>query len=155
MISDESDVIPPLNLEDLHDDVRVAEDLIRHGFYREAVQKAAERFNVRVAILAERPDLSGSALANTIFSEDKPLLAFSEERQYAAERDIHNGFRFLSLGLNLGVRNLYTHVIDLPVERTEAFEWLSFMSAMHRRLDRTTQSQRSTSLSSAETSDQR
>ena len=129
------------SIEHLHQEVSVADDLFRSGFYREAVQKAAEGFNIRVARLAERPDLTGSALANRTFSEDKPLLMFAEQREFPSDRDFHNGFRFLHLGLTLSVRNVYTHTIDLPVERVEAIEWLSFISAMHRRLDRTTRSQ--------------
>lgn len=113
--------------------------LFRDGHYREAVQKAAERFNARVADLSERHDLTGGSLINNAFSETHPLLVFSETRVTLLERDWHNGYRFLALGWPLGIRNIYTHDLDIEVSRTEAVEWLAFISGMHRRLDRTTQ----------------
>ena len=129
-----------LSFQDLHQEARVSAALFRDGHYREAVQTAAERFNVRVAELSKRRDLTGGSLINHSFSETHPVLVFSESRVSLLERDWHNGYRFLALGLHLGVRNIYTHDLDIEVSRTEALEWLAFISVMHRRLDLTTQS---------------
>ena len=51
------------------------------------------------------------------------------------ERDDHNGYRFLGAGLMLAIRNVMTHTDEHDLTPTEAFEWLAFISAMHRRLD--------------------
>ena len=71
-----------------------------------------------------------------MFSADKPALVFNEERKTATERNRHDGYRSLAAGLAAGVRNVYTHLDDVPVDQIEALEWLGFISAMHRRLDR-------------------
>lgn len=125
-----------LNVELLHTEVQIAVGLFEAGFLQEAVRKAAERFSNRVAEKAEREDLTGQDLMYQAFSADKPALVFSEERQTAAERNWHDGYRSLAAGLSAGVRNVYTHQDNLPVDQVEALEWLAFISAMHRRLDR-------------------
>ena len=51
------------------------------------------------------------------------------------ERDEHNGYRFLGVGLALAIRNATTHADDYPLTETEALEWMAFISAMHCRLD--------------------
>ena len=139
MTDDLSGADTDLPLHALHREARVSEALFRDGHYRVAVQMAAERFNIRVAELSERHDLTGGSLVNNVFSDSHPLLVFSETRSALSERDVHNGYRYLALGLTLGVRNVYTHDIRLEVSKTEALEWLAFISAMHRRLDRTSQ----------------
>ena len=121
---------------DLHAEVHLAAGLFERGFLQEAVRKAAERFSNRVAEKAEREDLTGRDLMNQVFSSDKPTLVFSEERVSAADRNWHDGYRSLAAGLAAGVRNVYTHLDDVQVDEVEALEWLAFISAMHRRLDR-------------------
>ena len=51
------------------------------------------------------------------------------------DRDEHNGYRFLGVGLVQAVRNVMTHADDYDLAKTEALEWMAFISAMHRRLD--------------------
>ena len=52
-----------------------------------------------------------------------------------AERDEHNGYRSLSVGLAQALRNVLSHTDDYGLSAISAFEWLCFISAMHRRLD--------------------
>ncbi|MXX32136.1 MAG: hypothetical protein F4Z51_07885 [Chloroflexi bacterium] len=125
-----------LSLAHFHSEVQVAVDLFEAGFLQEAVRKAAERFINRVAEKAEREDLVGQSLVNHVFSADSPVLVFTEERVSATDRNWHDGYRALASGLSTGVRNVYTHLDTLPVDEVEAWEWLGFISAMHRRLDR-------------------
>ena len=126
-----------LNFELLHAEVQIAADLFADGHLQEAVRKAAERFSNRVAEKAEREDLTGSALMHQVFSGgDHPDLVFSEERKTASEKSWHDGYRYLAAGLSTGVRNIYTHLDAVQVDEIEALEWLAFISAMHRRLDR-------------------
>ena len=128
-----------LSFDDLHAEVQLARGLFSDGYLQEAVRKAAERFVNRVGEDANRPDLSGLSLINQAFSEQQPLLVFTDERDSLSDQNLHNGFRNLAAGLTVAVRNIYTHVDHVPVSEIEALEWLSFISAMHRRLDRVEQ----------------
>ena len=123
-----------LALGDLHEETRLAHDLFRDGHRQEAVRKAAQRFLNRLSERAEHSKKQGTALVNLAFSENAPLLAFTA-RATRAERDEHDGYRFLGVGLTLAVRNVMTHTDDRGLTPTEALEWLAFISAMHRRLD--------------------
>lgn len=126
-----------LALEGLHTETTLAHRLFRDGHWQEAVRKAAERYVNRVGELADDPEAQGdhgSALINKAFSEQEPILAFNS-RETLTERNEHNGYRFLGVGLTLAVRNVMTHTDELDLTEVEAFEWLAFISAMHRRLD--------------------
>ena len=136
MAGEPSDSIGTLTFEALHSEVQLAAELYEAGFLQEAVRKAAERFSNRVAEKAEREDLTGQDLMNQAFSADKPVLVFGEERSTTTARNWHDGYRSLAAGLSAGVRNVYTHIDNVQVDEIEALEWLAFISAMHRRLDR-------------------
>lgn len=136
MAADAPETIQQLSLAHLHSEVQLAVELFEAGFLQEAVRKASERYLNRVAEKSEREDLVGQSLVNHVFSSDSPALVFSEGRDSAADRNWHDGYRFLASGLSAGVRNVYTHLDSLPVDDVEAMEWLAFISAMHRRLDR-------------------
>ena len=127
-----------LTLDDLHGETGIAHRLFRDGYHQDAVRKAAQRYVNRVAELAaDDPgsrDRQGVDLINRVFSEDSPVLAFNP-RLSLTERDDHNGYRFLGTGLTLAIRNVMTHTDDRGLTPAEAFEWLAFISAMHRRLD--------------------
>ena len=128
-----------LELNDLHAETRLAHGLFRDGHLQEAVRKAAERYVNRVAQEAEHPELQGTTLINRAFSEDTPLLVLNSHESLdewtLMDRDEHNGYRFLGVGLVQGIRNVMTHMDDYAMTRAEALEWLAFISAMHRRLD--------------------
>ena len=125
-----------LELSSLHDETRLAHDLMRDGYSALAVQEAAQRFINRVQELTERRDMDGVSLIDHVFSEDKPLLAFSA-RETLVEKDEHRGYHRLAVGLATAIRNVLTHQAGAEMDSVEAFEWLAFISAMHRRLDRT------------------
>jgi uncharacterized protein (TIGR02391 family) len=80
---------------------------------------------------------------NKSFSEESPLLDFND-RETLMERDEHNGYRFLAVGLTQAVRNVVTHADDYGLGVASAMEWLAFISAMHRRLDQAKQIPRQT-----------
>ena len=121
-----------------HPELHSSFDLFRDEYYDEAVRKASQRFLNRVRELANRPDLDGMALLNKTFSADAPLLAFND-RETIAERDEHDGYRFLCVGLAQALRNVLTHHDDYGLDLCTAWEWLVFISAMHRRLDQAQQ----------------
>ncbi len=138
-MANETPGLLPLSFGQLHPEVQLAKGLYADGYFQDAVRKAAERFSNRVAEKAERGDMTGKALMNHVFSAGKPSLIFSEERTTMDEQDWHEGYRSLAVGLSVGVRNVYTHRDELPVNNVEAMEWIAFISAMHRRLDRAVQ----------------
>ena len=125
----------PLALSDLHSEMGLAHDLMRDGYPALAVQEASQRFINRIQEITGRRDMDGVSLINHVFSEDTPLLAFSP-RETLLEKDEHRGYHQLAVGLVTAVRNVLSHQAAVEMDPTEAFEWLAFISAMHRRLDR-------------------
>ena len=124
-------------MSDLHSETNVAHSLLRDGYSALAVQEAAQRFINRVQETVERRDLDGENLINHVFSEQSPMLAFSE-RQTLREQDEHRGYFRLAAGLVIHVRNALAHKAGAAMDPTEAMEWLGFISVMHRRLDSAT-----------------
>lgn len=121
-------------IDDFHTEVGIASGLFMDGHYDDAVRKASQRFLNRVQELADRPDLDGVSLMNAALSKDSPILAFSD-RETLKERDEHDGYRLLAVGLTRAVGNVFTHHDEYGLEAVPAFEWIAFISAMHRRLD--------------------
>lgn len=122
----------------LHAELNLALGLFADGYYDEALRKASQRFINRIKELANRPDLDGSGLIEKTFSSQSPLLAFNS-RETPIERDEHDGYRFLAAGLTRALRNVVTHHDNYGLSATSAWEWLVFISAMHRRLDQAEQ----------------
>lgn len=136
-----------LAVSELHPETECAHDLIRDGHYGNAIREAAEQFLIRLQRLAEaseRADVQneqGRRLVNRLFAapEDRePVLVFNP-LSTRVERDEHNGYRELALGMTQALRNVLTHDPERrEMEPAEALEWLGFISAMHRRLDEAT-----------------
>ncbi len=130
-----------LNLTNLHRETELAHPLFLDGHYPDAVRKAAERWLNRVAEIADHPDRPeiqqrfGSDLVNWVLSPKRPLISFPMDSP-RAERTFFSGYHSLGLGLTLAVRNVMTHADHYPLAQAEAYEWLGFISAMHRHLDR-------------------
>lgn len=80
----------------------------------------------------------GTGLMNQAFSENSALLQFND-RETLIERDEHNGYRFPEVGLTHAARSVVTHHDHYGLDDCGAFEWLAFISAMHRRLDQARQ----------------
>lgn len=122
----------------LHRELDSAWGLYCDEYYDEAVRKASQRFANRAKELTNRPDLDGSALMEQAFSAQSPLLEFSD-RGTMIERDEHDGYRFLAVGLTRALRNVLSHTDSYGLDQNSALEWLTFISAMHRRLDQAQQ----------------
>ena len=129
---------PPAHAGRFHFEVERALALFGDGHHDEAVRKASQRFINRVQGWVNRPDLDGVALINKVFSSEAPLLIFND-RSTPIERDEHDGYRFLAVGLASALRNVVTHHDDYGLDYEAAWEWLVFVSAMHRRLDQAEQ----------------
>ena len=128
----------PFHVGQFHFEVERALALFEDGHHDEAVRKASQRFINRVQEWVNRSDLDGVALLNKVFSSDAPLLVFND-RSTPIERDEHDGYRFLAVGLASALRNVVTHRDDYGLDHEAAWEWLVFISAMHRRLDQAQQ----------------
>ncbi len=128
----------PVHVGQFHFEVERALALFEDGHHDEAVRKASQRFINRVQGWVNRPDLDGVALINKVFSSEAPLLIFND-RSTPIERDEHDGYRFLAVGLASALRNVVTHHDDYGLDQEAAWEWLVFISAMHRRLDQAEQ----------------
>ena len=81
---------------------------------------------------------TGAALIQKSFSDKNPLLVFND-RETPTERNEHDVFRHLAVGMVRGLRNVLSHEDNYGLTAATALEWLAFISAMHRRLDNTRQ----------------
>lgn len=136
MAAEDSLPAASFTLQDLHPELAIAAELLACGTHQEAVRKAAERFLNRVGEEAKREHLHGTRLLGQVFSDQQPLLLLGAGLTTPSEQSFHRGYRHLALGLAEAVRNVYTHDDEVAVTEVEALEWLGFISAMHRLLDR-------------------
>ena len=128
-----------LNFDEFHVWVQRAQSEMESGQYRHAVRRAPEDFSIRVAGLSGLDEMSGRSLMERAFRRDDPVLALQPRpgtHSPRSERNEHDGLRDLSTGLMAAVRNVFTHETEPQISRTEAMEWLGFISALHRILDR-------------------
>ena len=110
------------------------ERLWRSGFLREAVRHEAELLLMRVADLADLPDLYGQSLIARALNEKNPVLAVTP-RSTRMEQDLHASVFFLALTVVRGARNVYTHDVVTPVEPNEAAMWLAALQHLNEQLD--------------------
>ena len=128
-----------LSLDDLHVWAQRAESEMESGQYRHAVRRAAEEFSIRVASLSGLNEMSGRSLMERAFQRGDPVLPLRPRpgtRSPRSERNELDGLREFSTGLMAAVRNVFTHETEPQISRAEAMEWLGFISALHRILDR-------------------
>lgn len=134
-----------ISLWDLHPEVEPVHDLLRVRQYALALREVADRFIERcrdLAVRAGEHDIArenGGRLINLMFGvpdrHSAPLFAFNEF-QARNEQTEHRGFWRLAAGLIDAFRNPRSHGRDAGFTPSEAFEWLCFLSTMHRLLDR-------------------
>ena len=127
-----------LRVDELHKELCPSIKLYKGGYFDEAVRKAAQRFVNRIKEGLGLSDLDGAALIERSFSNKTPLLVFND-RETPTERNEHDGFRHLAVGMVRGLRNVLSHEDNYGLTAATALEWLAFISAMHRRLDNTRQ----------------
>ena len=117
-----------LSAEDAALDARTLA-LLSDGHTAEAVRRAAQLFEREVQRMADRPDLEGKTLLEQAFSEQRPLLVFGP-LDTKLQKDRHQGFRSLVVGLHRAVRNVLTHDPEFTIEHDEAVAWLAFINVM-------------------------
>lgn len=132
-------------LSEMHPETGAAHDLLRDGHFVEAIRSASQRYLDRIegiAYASEHPELRkarGRTAARRLFElQNNPLgsphLRFNE-LSTESELNQQEGYFNLAYGLILSLRNPATHDPDMEVSEAEAFEWIAFISVMHRRLD--------------------
>ena len=82
---------------------------------------------------SRRHDLDGSGLMSTVFSKNKPVLAFNDLKDQR-DADEQEGMMHLFMGAVLALRNPRAHA--LPDDSPEAaVEYIVFLSLLARRVD--------------------
>ncbi len=112
--------------------VRAAGALFDGGHYRQAVLDTYIALNVEVKARAERPDLDGTPMMQTVFSVKDPILSLSDDPNE------QRGNMNLFAGAMAAIRNPRAHALDdnAPEAVDETLELLAFASTLFRRLDR-------------------
>ncbi len=133
------------SLDSLHAETRPAHELFLARFFTEAVRLAAQRYVNRVADMigpeelerrGQPSDLTGTRLIDLAFGGNDPVIRLGG-RATRSKRSERDGYHQLARGLTLALRNVLSHDDEYAFDEAEALEWLAFISAMHRRLDRT------------------
>jgi uncharacterized protein (TIGR02391 family) len=115
---------------DLHPRIAaVSADLYRGGHYRNAVLDASVALVNFVKEKSRRHDLDGSPLMTTVFSRNKPVLAFNDLKD-KSEEDEQEGMMHLFMGAVLALRNPRAHAVaeDSPEHALECIGLLSFLA---------------------------
>ena len=118
-----------ITIDDLEVGSERALALFRDGFYDEAVQRAAQALLNDLKERIGRDDLDGEVLFNQAFSAQHPILQFTD-RATRLERDQHDGFRYLGIGMTRYLRNIVTHSEEAEFDGRRALLWLAFISAL-------------------------
>lgn len=107
--------------------------LFEDGHYANAVLDGAIALTNHVKGKSGRHDLDGAQLMHTVFSANRPVLAFNE-LQDQTDRDEQEGMMHLFVGAVLGIRNPRSHeVFDHDPQR--AAEYIMLLSLLAKRVD--------------------
>jgi uncharacterized protein (TIGR02391 family) len=108
-------------------------DTYKSGHYRESVLNASIALVEYVKRNSGHTGLDGSGLMSTVFSANKPLLAFNDLAD-KTEKDEQEGFMHLFIGAVLALRNPRAHALfdDSP---ELAVDYIAFLSMLAKRLD--------------------
>jgi uncharacterized protein (TIGR02391 family) len=120
---------------DFHSEIqRAAGELFKNGHYANAVEDACKALDGFVKFRSGRSDLSGTALMNTVFSPNNPILKFNDVVS-ESEKSEQQGMMQLFAGAMLAFRNPRAHQI-VTDDPENALEILSFLSFLAKAVDR-------------------
>jgi len=123
---------------DLHPRIAaVSVGLYRDSHYRNAVLDASVALVNMVKEKSRRHDLDGASLMTTVFSKNKPVLAFNDLKD-KTEEDEQEGMMHLFVGAVLGLRNPRAHAL-LDDSPEAALEYIGLISMLAKRVDETKQ----------------
>lgn len=121
-------------LEQLHSRIaRGCSKLFQDGYYAQAVEEGAKAVSHHLRELT-RIDLDGVTLAEHVFSEKNPILAFSDLAT-DTKKDEQKGFARIMAGFFMGVRNPLAHSYGAEEDIQKATEYLALASLLCRRID--------------------
>jgi uncharacterized protein (TIGR02391 family) len=130
---DAQGIIAGLNFGELHPQlVRAVETLFATGHYRDAILRSCIALADTVRQKSGSEIKDDTPLMRHVFSAKKPVLKVSNDE---GERE---GMLSLFAGVTMGLRNPRAHHLGdgEDLDPTEAFEWLVFISALMRVIDR-------------------
>jgi len=142
-LPDPSRVRPPsldlagvLERLELHDALR--DDCIqmfKAGHLNEAVRKGLERFEKFIQDSTNNHDAQGKGLMALAFKKDGPGIQINPLKT-ANDKSEQEGFMHLTMGAMAGMRNIYSHGDVETVTPMDAFERLSFISLLFKRVEK-------------------
>ena len=114
----------------LHPRIReVSEEPFKLGLYPQAVFEAVKMIEIMVKEKSRTKNEYGQPLMEKVFSEEKPLLVIS------SNRDERRGFRDLFRGAMGGIKNEKSHSIVVQKNPFRALWYLAFLSLLATRVD--------------------
>lgn len=125
----------PSAVDELHPSVAsAARGLYASGHYSQAIFEALKALEVRVQEQSGLHDLLGRNLMSQALQISDPSISLTAETGRAA-RDEQEGLRFVFMGVMQGLRNPKAHRSTQQEDPQRAFEYLSLVSVLFRRLD--------------------
>lgn len=107
---------------------KVSEKLFKDGHYSNAVFEAFKQIELLVKGKADRYELYGTPLMQTVFSVNAPILALGN-------KDEQEGFMYLFAGSMRGIKDKGSHNIIEENDPYIALEYLMFASLLARKID--------------------
>lgn len=106
--------------------------LFRDGHYNEAVRKASERFEKYVQDKSGLSEI-GKTLMSKTFNINNPVIKLNSLSSQN-EKGIQEGYQFMTMGLMLGIRNIFSHGDESQRSPEECFEMLLFINWLFRQI---------------------
>ena len=115
----------------------VSKDLYFDGYYSPAIFEAVKVLELEIKNKSGVKNLIGVKLVNKVFNPNKPILKIVEgnDQENVDERE---GFRYILMGVLLGVKNPKSHSIQELKDPKKALEYLAMLSLLLKRIDEST-----------------
>lgn len=134
----ESDPTSLFDTREFHQRIaEVSRKLFVSGHFEQAVSEAFKAVENVVKEKSGRTDLYGKNLMAQVFAEDDPILQLNKLKT-VSEKDEQTGFKFIFMGVALGIRNPRAHETLESGDAKTALEYLALASLLLRRLDSAT-----------------
>jgi uncharacterized protein (TIGR02391 family) len=121
----------PLDRYNVHPTVRrIAGPLVASNHLNQALLNVCIALNETVQAVSGQATLDGSGLMQRVFSPNNPIL------RCAQDGTEQQGWMYLFTGVIMAIRNPRAHRLMDDLTETEAMEWLLFLSALFRTLEK-------------------
>ena len=113
--------------------VEASRGLFKDGYYSDAIFRAFTAVN---NFVKEKSGLSldGKALMSAAFNEEKPVIKINDLLT-KPDRDEQEGFKFLFMGGQVGIRNPKAHDNVVQTDPYRTLEYLGFASLLMKRIE--------------------